>query len=54
MEPPNAAPDAGSSTSATTGAAAFSPLVPAHETPPELSWKGLLPGVLFGIVFGAA
>lgn len=30
------------------------PIVSPHESPPELTWRGLAPGIVFGIVFGAA
>jgi uncharacterized oligopeptide transporter (OPT) family protein len=32
----------------------FRPYVAADEAPPEFTFRGLLPGVVFGIVFGAA
>ena len=32
----------------------FKPYVPAEAKVPEFTWKGLVPGILFGILFGAA
>lgn len=32
----------------------FKPYVPAEANVPEFTWKGVVPGILFGILFGAA
>ena len=32
----------------------YQPVVPAHESPTEFTWRAILMGIVLGIVFGAA